>query len=291
MSETPLQHDPADPDDRADAAELAGEDDWTWAEARDGWVPPAIDVTKPSVARMYDYYLGGKDNFEVDRVAAERALAAVPDGRALAQANRGFLRHAVTTMARAGLDQFLDLGAGLPTSPNVHEVARATHPTARVAYLDNDPIVLAHGRARLAGTDGVAVLPLDLRRPLDVMADEQVRAVLDLQRPVGLLMIAVLHFVPHDLACEIVSRYRDALPPGSWLAVSAATTEGLAPEALEKLLEVYRHSSAQLLFRSRAQVEQLFEGFEVEGGLRTLDDWFEGTPSGPTSLCGVARRL
>jgi hypothetical protein len=275
----------------ADADDLAGEDDWSWTDEPDGWVPPDIDVTKPSVARMYDYYLGGKDNFEVDRQAAEKALAAVPDGFELARANRRFLVEAVGRMTAAGIDQFLDLGAGLPTSPTVHEVARETHPSARVAYLDNDPIVLAHGRALLAGTPGVAVLPLDLRRPLDVLADESVRRVLDLQRPVGVLLIAVLHFVPHDLAYEIVARYRDAMAPGSWLAISAATTEGLPPEALEKLLDVYKNSTAQLVFRSRAQVDQLFDGFEVEGGLRSLEDWFPGTPSGPTSLCGVARKV
>jgi hypothetical protein len=256
-------------------------------------VPPSIDVNTPSVARMYDYVLGGKDNFEVDRVAAERALAVVPDGRDLARANRSFMVHAVRTMAEAGVEQFLDLGTGIPTSPNVHEVARPTRPGAKVAYVDNDPIVMAYGRALLGQTEGVTCIPLDLRRPQEVLADDHFRRLMDLQQPVGVLLIAVLHFITHDLSCEIVARYRDVLAPGSWLAISAATTEGVDPSVIARVQEVYRGSTAPLVMRSRAQIDQLFEGFDLDagGGLHDVRGWLTDPPTGgltATALCGIA---
>jgi hypothetical protein len=278
-----------------DPEDLALEDDWTWADQRDAWVPPTVDVNTPSVARMYDYYLGGKDNFEIDRIAAEQALRIVPDGRDLARSNRRFLVHAVEAMAAAGVEQFLDLGTGIPTSPNVHEIARRTRPEARVAYVDNDPIVLAYGRALLSDTPGVACLSADLRRPLDVLGDEQVRRVLDLDRPVGVLMVAVLHFIAHDLSCEIIARYRDVLPAGSWLAISATSTEGVRPEVIAQVQSVYRNATAPLVVRSRAQIEQLFEGFDLEAGhgLHDVRDWLDEPPTGALTLaglCGLARK-
>jgi hypothetical protein len=278
-----------------DPEDLAMEDDWTWADERDGWVPPSIDVNTPSVARMYDYYLGGKDNFEIDRAAGEQALKVVTNGRELARSNRRFLTHATRTMAEAGVDQFIDLGTGIPTSPNVHEVAREIRPKARVAYVDNDPIVMAHGRALLAQTAGVVCVPLDLRRPQEVLGDPHVQRALDLGRPVGVLMIAVLHFIDHDLSCEIVARYRDALAPGSWLAISAGTTEGVDPGVIESVQSIYRNSSAPMVLRSRAQLEQLFEGFDLDGGggLSDVRDWAAEPLTAPVSisgLCGIARK-
>jgi hypothetical protein len=240
------------------------DDDWAWVEeeTRD-WVPPVIDATRPSVARIYDYLIGGKDHFAVDRQAAATLEQVIPGAAEVARANRAFLVRTVQEMAAAGIDQFLDLGSGIPTSPNVHEVARAVRPKARAVYVDNDPVVLAHNRALLATDPRIVTVPHDLRDPAAVLADPRVRGVLDLDRPVGLLLIAVLHFVDLSLAPLIVSRYAQELPPGSRVAISAVCRDGMDPDAIRQAEEVYARSSAPVVSRTQVQIEQLFDGLRL----------------------------
>jgi hypothetical protein len=173
---------------------------------------------------MYDYALGGKDNFEVDRTAVHAVGEIIPEFRDVALANRGFLIRAVETMARQGIEQFIDIGTGIPTSPNVHEIAQQLHPDARVVYVDNDPIVMAHNRALRARRPGVMTLQCDLRSPELIMQNPGVRKHLDFDRPIGLLFVAVLHFVRRDLAVEVVNQYRRSLPAGSYLVISSNFT-------------------------------------------------------------------
>ncbi len=266
--------------------------DWRWAEDESEWVPPAIDTSRPSVARMYDYYLGGKDNFAVDREAAERVAKVATSAQLTAIANRQFLVNAVELMAADGVRQYIDLGTGIPTSPNVHEVARRVDPGARVIYVDHDPIVLVHNRALLARYDGISTVHHDLRQPATVLDDPAVRALIDFDEPVGLLCIAVLHFVRHDIAPEVLAQYRKAMAPGSYLAISVACRDDLDPAVVSELESVYENSNAPIVFRTRAQVEQLFDGFElIEPGLTSLAAWHDTGEGGAGALCGVARKL
>jgi hypothetical protein len=265
--------------------------DWGWAEDDDGnhWVPPAIDTTRPSAARMYDYALGGKDNFAVDREAAERTYQVMPDGPALARTNRDFLARAVRMMSESGIRQFIDLGTGIPTSPSVHEIAREADPAAHVVYVDNDPIVLAHNRAILDRADGVITILRDLREPARVLADSELTATVNLDEPVGLLMIAVLHFVDLTVAPEVVQHYLSRLAPGSQVAFSVGTREGVPPEVTAHVEKVYTTTQSPIVFRTRAQVEQLFDGLDlVEPGLSEITQWrADGTPLTMRMLAGL----
>ncbi|MDQ1294417.1 MAG: hypothetical protein QG608_2300 [Actinomycetota bacterium] len=253
------------------------------------WVPPTIDVTKPSVARIYDYFLGGKDNFAVDRQAAAEVLKLAPDTYEGALANRSFLVHAVRTMATAGVRQFLDLGTGIPTSPSVHEVAREICPQARVVYVDNDPIVMAHNRALLAREPGVVTVMHDVRDPGAVFEDPLVRQTLDFSEPVGMLMIALLHFIPVSQGPHLMESYRKQLAPGSHLAVSVACSDGASVETLAKIEKIYDKATAQGVFRTRAQIQELFEGFHLlEPGLGSISQWRrDGQPGTLPGLFGI----
>jgi hypothetical protein len=263
--------------------------DWSWAEAAPGWVPPEVDQTKPSIARVYDYILGGKDNFAVDREAAAKAFAMFPDVGATAHANRLFLVQAVRLMAEAGIRQFVDLGTGIPTSPNVHEVARETAPDARVVYVDNDPVVMAHNRAMRATSPGVGTVHQDIRDPAAVLADPVVRDLIDFDEPVGLLMIAVMHFVPTDIGSAVVGQYRKVLVPGSYLALSTQCTDETVSGGIEHMRETLTPMIGQIAVRSRAQIEELLEGFDlVEPGLVDVARWrADGTPGSLSFLGGV----
>jgi hypothetical protein len=248
--------------------------DWGWSDVDPSWVPPDIDITKPSPARMYDYALGGKDNFEIDRKAVEQVATVLPDFRHLAQLNRQFLVNAVEIMSQAGITQFIDIGTGIPTSPNVHEIARRVHPEARVVYVDNDPIVMAHNRALRATVDGVITVQHDARSPDSIIEDPDIRQVIDFDQPVGLLFIAVLHFVRRDLASDVVTRFRQAIAPGSYIAISTACSDRMDPVVVAKTEAVYQNAAAQIVFRSGAQIEQLFEGLELEEpGLKDISKW------------------
>ena len=243
--------------------------------------PTVIDTTVAHPARIYDYWLGGKDNFPADREAAERIVAMGLDARDFARANRAFLGRAVRLLAEQGIDQFLDIGTGIPAADNTHEVAQRVNPAARVVYVDNDPIVLAHARALMAGhgMGATTAIQADLRDPAAILAHPEVRAALDFDRPIGLLLIAVLHFVTEDDGPEaILKTLRDALPPGSYLAVSHATTDFLTQEELELMRDakdLYKNrSTSQIAPRTRERVTELLTGFDlVEPGLVPGPEW------------------
>jgi SAM-dependent methyltransferase len=228
------------------------------------WVPETVDTTKPSAARMYDYYLGGAHNFGVDRELAGRVLALFPDGPMMAQANRSFLHRAVRTMLDAGVRQFLDVGSGIPTSGNVHEIAQQAVPGARVLYVDHDAVAVAHSELMLRGNPDAAVLHGDLRRPREILESPELRGLLDLSQPVGILLIAVLHFVSEDdRPAEILAELRDAVAPGSHLAVSHGTGVGRTTATMEQLAEIYRSTATPLTYRDHDQVRELFAGWDL----------------------------
>ncbi|MEU9044254.1 MULTISPECIES: SAM-dependent methyltransferase [unclassified Kitasatospora] len=245
----------------------------------------------PHSARMYDWFLGGKDHYEVDREAAERVLTVFPTMRIAVWANRAFMHRATRTLAQRGLRQWLDVGTGIPTSPNLHEVAQSVAPEARVVYADNDPIVLAHSRALMTSTrEGrTAYVHGDVRDPDSILSAPEVARTLDLGQPVVLSMVALLHFVP-DLgeARTIVERLLKPLPSGSALVLSHATAE-LDPEGAPMVQEIYNKAGTSLRLRPRAEFETLFEGLDLlEPGIvpahrwRPDEDAADGSPDGVT---------
>ena len=250
---------------------------WQWAEA-DQWSPPTeLNTHIAHPARMYDYYLGGKDNFEADRVAAEAAIAAYPALRSWARANRAFLGRAVRFAAEQGIRQFLDIGTGIPSAGSTNEVAQAVDPEARVAYVDNDPIVLTHARALLAGhpSGQTTVIQADLRDPAAILAHPALRAALDLSQPVALMLVAVLHFVPDDQgAAAAVATLRDALAPGSLLILSHATGDFANLTVAVDGPKAYSQASAPLILRHGKDVAEFFGDFTfVEPGLVQTPLW------------------
>lgn len=259
---------------------------------RPDWVPAEVDIDRPSAARMYDFYLGGCHNFAADRQAAATVAAGIPDVAAGARANRSFLRRVVRFLADAGIRQYLDIGSGIPTAGNVHEIARRSTPSARVVYVDNDPIAVAHSQAILAGVDGVTALRGDLRRPDDLLADPALRAGIDLAEPVAVLLLAVLHFIPDsDDPAGIIRTLRQAMAPGSFLAISHGSADARPRQASAGSL-AYQHTANPLTLRSRPEVTALFAGFDlVEPGVVWLPDWRpdEPTPPLPAMLGGVGR--
>lgn len=239
------------------------------------WLPPEIDQTKAHPARMYDYMLGGKNHFEVDRVAAEVAMQAAPAARAMVLENRAFLGRAVRYLAEAGITQYLDIGTGLPGDGNTGEVARAIQPEAKVAYVDYDPIVAVHSRALLAGDESrTAVVLADVRDPASILDHPQVRELLDFDRPVAVLMVALLHFVGHEEdAAGIVETFRDALAPGSALVISHGT-DGGQPEVSAAARKGWDNAKSQIVVRDHKEIVELFGDFElVEPGVVQLPLW------------------
>ncbi|WP_307832611.1 SAM-dependent methyltransferase [Planomonospora sp. ID91781] len=233
--------------------------------------PPGIQTHVPNAARMYDYYLGGKDNFPADREAAEKALSFVPEIRHSVRANRAFLGRAVDFLTRRGIRQFIDIGAGLPTQNNVHQVAA---PDARVVYVDNDTTVLVHGRAILGKHENVSIVEGDVRRPREILEHPEVRAAIDFGRPVAVLLLAILHFIPDEEKPErIVAELREALPSGSYLALSHVAIDA-RPEAAEGVTDVYRRSSSPFVARTGTEIARLLDGVSlVEPGLVNLPEW------------------
>jgi len=238
--------------------------------------PGGIDISTPNVARIYDYLLGGKDNFAADREAARRLVEAIPDAAEIARDNRSFLGRVVRYLAtEGGIRQFLDLGAGLPTQANVHELAQGVAPQARVVYVDNDPVVASHGRALLASGDQVGMVLGDLRDPAGILRHPDVLGLLDLARPIAVLCTSILHFVadeaePH----KIIAEYRDRMAPGSYLAVSHGTREEDPAGEAGQAEGVYRRASAQLRVRPLPEVLRFFDGFElVDPGLTWIAEW------------------
>jgi hypothetical protein len=219
----------------------------------------------PFVAGMYDYYLGGTANSAADRAAVEKIRAVIPDIGEAAWANRGFLQRAVKRMAADwGITQFIDIGAGLPTQRNTHDVAFAGNPEAKVVYVDIDQRVVDRGTAMLAGEPNATVIHGDLRRPAEVLADPELRRMIDFGRPVGLLMVAVLQFVGNDEdPYGVVRSYVDAVPPGSYLAIAAPTADRQADSVLKVVDEVYRATPTPGTARSKDEVARFFDGLEV----------------------------
>ncbi len=244
-----------------------------------GLRPADIDITTPNVARIYDYLLGGKDNFAADREAAQQLIASIPDIAAIVRDNRAFIGRVVRHLAgEAGIRQFLDLGAGLPTRANVHELAQQIAPDARVVYVDNDPVVWSHGQALLTSGGGVAMVLGDLREPAAILQHPQVADLLDLAQPVAVLCASVLHFVSDDDGPhQIIAGYRDHLAPGSYLAIThgPAATAGEDPAGeVQSATSIYRRASAQLHVRSLPQVLQFFDGFDpVAPGVVWMTEW------------------
>lgn len=236
-----------------------------------------IDSTTPNVARIYDYLLGGKDNFAADRMAAEQLIASIPDIAAIARDNRAFLIRVVRYLtAEAGIRQFLDLGGGLPTGSNVHQVAQAIAPDARVVYVDYDPVVWSHGQALLTHADGTEIVLGNLTKPADVLGAPEVIRLLDLTKPVAVLCTATLHFVSDsDQPHTAIAEYRDRLAPGSYLAISHGSVEDEDPwDDNRKAASVYSQASAQLHARTIPEIRRFFDGFEiVEPGLVWMTEW------------------
>jgi SAM-dependent methyltransferase len=254
----------------------------------------AVDPTKPSAARIYDYLLGGKDNFTVDREAAERVLTVAPDQRRLARANRAFLIRAVRRLADAGIRQFIDLGTGLPTSPSVHELARVADPVARVVYIDNDPIVKVHNDAMLATDENIASLLADLRDPASILEHPRLRRLIDFTEPVGLLCVAVLHVVADEYdPGAIVASFRQHLVPGSHLVLSQFSADS-DPDAMAELRAVAAGTPVETYFRPRAEIRAFFGDLELlPPGLVDVQAWRPAGPPQPTRLKiagGVARK-
>ena len=250
------------------------------------WTPPkGIDPDRPSPARVYDCYLGGTHNFAADRAVAAQAIAAMPQLPEIMRANRAFMRRAVRMVAGEGVDQFLDLGAGIPTEGNVHEIARQVQPGARVVYVDVDPVAVIHSRSILAGDPQSGVVEADLLDAEGVLADPVVTGLLDLSRPVCVLLVAVLHFVPDGPQLrDALRRYREALAPGSVLVVSHATADA-QPRETAKVADLYTKVSKPLIARSRAEVTELLEGWElVEPGLAHGPDWRPDPGDPPPAL-------
>jgi hypothetical protein len=244
---------------------------------RPDWAPESIDVNRPSASRIYDYWLGGSHNFAVDREIAREVSALNPDVALIMQVNRAFLHRAVRLLIGEGIRQFLDLGSGIPTLGNVHEVAQKASPDAKVVYVDIDPVAVAHSQHILGDNPNAMIIQEDLRNAEVILADPRMRGLLDFDQPIGVLMMAVLHFIPReDNAEAIVGRFRDALAPGSFLALSHGTADGLriTPEQLDRGLDQMARTTTPATTRTRAEIERFFTGLDmVEPGVVWTAQW------------------
>jgi hypothetical protein len=261
--------------------------DMDWTKADPDHLPPEVDASRPSIARVYDAVLGGKDNFAADRAVVEEVQKTFPDGGGAARINRALLGRAVRYMAQAGIDQFLDLGSGLPTVQNTHQIAQAVNPSARVVYVDNDPMVLAHGRALLAENKFTIVVTADLMEPERLMGRPEITGFLDLSRPLGLIMNAIVHHIlDEEDPYGIVARYQELMPSGSYLLLTHFSNS--SPEA-RGLEEVLLRTLGRGQLRSREQIARFFDGLElVEPGLVHLPDWHPDEPvSRPLDISGL----
>ena len=223
-----------------------------------------FDTKKAHSARMYDYYLGGKDNYPADREAASKVMETFPEVGQAARANREFMLRAVTAAAEAGIDQFLDIGTGIPTTPNLHHAAQAVNRAARVVYADNDPLVLTHARALMSGSDEgrTAFVLADARDCESIVGATAFTEIIDTSRPVAVSLVALLHFVVEDPR-GVVAAIMDAVPPGSWLIVSHGASD-LDAERFAELKRIYDASGVPIMWRSRAEVTDLFDGLELQ---------------------------
>jgi len=266
--------------------------------------PPGLtqdQLARPSVARMYDYYLGGHHNFASDRAAAEAAIAIFPGFPLVMQANRAFLRRAVQFLVGQGIEQFVDIGSGIPTVGNVHQIAQQANPDARVVYVDVDPVAVAHSAAMLVDNPRATIIEADARQPELILANPAVRSLLDFGKPVALILAFVLHFlVDDDEAVHVVRVLREALPLGSYMLISHGTTERVSVEMNTQMIRLYAGTSHPVRVRSKAQIAAYFAGLEmVEPGLVYVptwrpeepDDLLLDNPEGSIGLAGIGRKL
>ncbi len=268
-------------------------------------VPPGVDVPKLTPARLYDYYLGGQNNLQIDRDAAKRLLAVVPELPDTAWAVRGFHQRAVIWLAgEQGIRQFIDIGFGLPAQNNTHEAARNVVPDARVLYVDNDPTVLARAKTLLGEEGTTRVITADLREPDTILDHPETRALIDFSEPVGLLMTGLLHFVSDQTdPWRLVARVVGVVAPGSYLVLSHLTSDQKPPAGVKAFLDLYQNATEQLHMRTKAEVERFFTGLELvppyaeaRPGLAWLGEWGAEDVAAADSdgsrwgYCGVARR-
>ncbi|GAA4855555.1 SAM-dependent methyltransferase [Saccharopolyspora cebuensis] len=243
------------------------------------------DVNSPNAARMYDYFLGGAANFAVDRIAAEQALAVTPEIGRFARANRSFLGRLVAHLCDLGIDQFLDLGSGVPTVGNVHQIAHRHDPHARVAYVDVEPVAVSHARSLLDGQPHVTITQADIRSPEAVLSAPGVAGLMDFTRPVAVLAVAILHFVPDDDdPASLVASYHRACAPGSYLGMSHASPVTMTAEQVAGGREVYRSTTTPITPRSREAIMAMLTGWQLlDPGLVPLDQWRPDTTGEPVA--------
>jgi hypothetical protein len=259
------------------------------------WVPDEINTEVPSAARVYDYLLGGGHNFASDRAVGSKVLQVLSGGREIAQSNRAFLRRAVLHMIDQGITQFLDLGSGIPTVGNVHEIAQQTNPDTRVVYVDYDEVAVAHSQLLLEGNKNATVINADMCSPDAVLDNPELHRLIDFSKPVGLLMVAVLHFVSDSKdPAGIVARYRDVLPSGSLVALSHLTAD-YKPEEMDGVVEAMKHSRDPMYFRSHATFSAMFDHLSIlEPGVVSAPLWrpeLGAVSEGPQDVyVGVGRK-
>ena len=256
---------------------------------RVSWVPEGLDTGKPSAARIYDYLLGGGHNFAADRALAEKFLRAQPNARTIARLNRAFLRRAVLFLMDNGIRQFLDLGSGIPTVGNVHEIAQKADPGTHVVYVDIEEVAVAHSQLILEQDPRATIIQEDMTRPAAVLKAARESGLIDFGRPVGVLAVGVFHFVPPEGdPHSLLAAYRDAVPAGSYLAFSHFTQD-LQPEEMAAVVEVMKKSKNPMFPRTKPEIEGLFEGFElVEPGIVPLPLWHpEGTNTDDPDKAGI----
>lgn len=253
------------------------------AHRKQNQTPADVDLDRPSVARIYDYLLGGYHNFEIDRQAAEQFAMLFPDLALTARVNRAFLRRAALFVSAQGIDQFIDLGSGIPTVGNVHEIVRENNPAARTVYVDIDPVAIVYSQKILADETGVAAIRADVRRPRDVLDHPATLALIDFSRPIGLFVVALMHYITDETEAEsVISAYKDAMPSGSYLTIGVWTNDDAPRDVMEKYVQLTRMTTTPGRPRSRETVLGYFDGFElVEPGLVHSPQW---RPDGPDDL-------
>jgi nicotinamide riboside kinase len=265
----------------------------------ESWAPPEVDVERANVARVYDALLGGSHNFAADRDVASALTAIEPTARDAARANRAFLGRAVKFLVDSGIRQFLDIGSGVPTSGNVHEIAQAVAPESRVVYVDTDPVAIAHSRSILAGNDRATIVHADLREPEVILAHPDVTRLIDFDQPMALLLVAVLHFITdEEQPGDLVKRLTAATAPGSYVTISHGTLDGRSSQVVEAVEKLYSRASAPGRPRDHASIARFFDGLELlDPGVVYLPLWrpaetdvpFEN-PEHSWGYAGVARK-
>jgi SAM-dependent methyltransferase len=265
---------------------------------RPDWAPEGIDIATPSIARSYDYLLSGSHNFAVDREYTRKIMAVLPDARLVARANRAFMHRAVRFMLAAGIRQFLDIGSGIPTVGNTHEIAQQVAPDTHVVYVDIDPVAVAHSRQILAGNDRATIIHEDLRRPEEIINHPDAIRLLDFGQPIGLLLVAILHAIPDEnRPADLVASLRETLRPGSYVAIAHASDDS-QPDEVGEVARLTKQTTTPVTMRSRPQIEGFFAGFDlVEPGVVWAPLWrpespdeVDDQPERSSNFVGVGRK-